>query len=225
LRKQVIIVAGGQGKRMHSEVPKQFLIIAGKPLLMHTIERFYNFSCYIKTILVLPEPYFDLWKSLCTKYDFRIKHKLCTGGDTRFLSVKNGLELIDHPGIIAIHDGVRPFVNNDTLSRTFSYAETTGNAVPSFTIYESMRKLEDGKNIPVNREQFRLIQTPQCFLSDLILKAYEQEYSETFTDDATVVEAIGVKINLVEGNPENIKITCSDDLRIAESLLIEKHKK
>ena len=208
---------------MHSGIPKQFLCIAGKPLLIHTIERFYNFSNKIKIILVLPEPFSDLWKSLCKKYNFRIDHKLCIGGETRFLSVKHGLNHIDHPCIVAIHDGVRPFVSNDTLSRTFSHAELTGSAIPTHKIDESIRKLEEDKSIPVDRERFRLIQTPQCFHSELILKAYKQDFKKTFTDDATVVEGLGVKINLVEGNPENIKITRPDDFKIAEFFLLKKN--
>ena len=208
---------------MHSKIPKQFHNIAGKPLLMHTIERFYNFSNRIKIILVLPKSFIVLWESLCEKYNFHIDLQLGIGGETRFLSVKNGLNHIDHPCIVAIHDGVRPFVNNDTLSRLFSHAELTGNAIPTHKIDESIRKLKEDNSTPADREQFRLIQTPQCFHSELILKAYKQDFKEKFTDDATVVEGLGIKINLVEGNPENIKITRPDDFKIAEFLLNEKN--
>jgi len=219
VKKQVIIVAGGQGKRMNSEIPKQFIEVAGKPVLMHTIEKFYGFSDKIKIILVIPEPYFKFWRSLCNKYDFKIEHKLVAGGETRFDSVKNGLQEIYEPCVVAIHDGVRPLVSHETLSGVFSHAEKNGNAIPVGKINESMRKLETDNSFPVNREQFRMIQTPQCFHSDLIKKAYEQKYRKVFTDDATVVEAMGVKINLVEGNIENIKITRPVDLKFAETLL------
>ncbi|MBC8488661.1 MAG: 2-C-methyl-D-erythritol 4-phosphate cytidylyltransferase [Bacteroidetes bacterium] len=219
MKKKVIIVAGGQGKRMNTEIPKQFLNVARKPILMHTIEKFYSYADKIKIILVIPEPYFKFWRSLCNKFDFKIEHKLVAGGETRFNSVKNGLQEIYEPCVVAIHDGVRPLVSHETLSRVFSLAEENGNAIPVGKIYESMRQLETDNSFPVNREQFRMIQTPQCFHSDLIKKAYKQKYRKVFTDDATVVEAMGVKINLVEGNIENIKITRPVDLKFAEALL------
>jgi 2-C-methyl-D-erythritol 4-phosphate cytidylyltransferase len=219
MKKYVIIVAGGTGSRMLTDIPKQFLSINGKPLLFHTIKCFDNFIKGIPIILVLPEPYVDYWKSITKKNDFYFSHQITRGGDTRFHSVKNGLDLITESGLIAIHDGVRPLVSKETLQRVFLKAEKDGNAIPAIPINESMRKIEFDISTHVNRENYRLIQTPQCFHSDLIKKAYEQEFKEKFTDDASVLEALGIKINLVEGNQENIKITLPCDLKYAEALL------
>jgi len=217
--KELIIVAGGQGKRMQSEIPKQFLTVAGKPVLFHTIDCFRNYNKNIGITLVLPEPFMDFWRSLCKRYDYFPEHDLVEGGASRFHSVRNGLQNIQGECLIAIHDGVRPLVTYDTLNRVFKKAEKTGNAVPVFKLNESLRKLDGEGSMPVNRREFRLVQTPQCFHSELIKKAYEQEYDERFTDDATVLEAMGVKINLVDGNIENIKITRPGDLKIAEAFL------
>ncbi len=219
MKASVIIVAGGFGSRMQTNTPKQFLNVNGSPILFYTIRCFDSFIKGIPIILVLPEPYIDYWKSIIKKNSFNHAHFVTSGGETRFQSVKNGLELINEPGLIAIHDGVRPLVSKETLSRVFSKAEKDGNAIPAIPVNESMRKLEADNTEPVNREHYRLIQTPQCFHSDLIRRAYEQEYKEEYTDDASVVEAMGIKINLVEGNPENIKITRPVDLKIAEALL------
>lgn len=219
MKKQVIIVAGGKGKRMHAEIPKQFLNVSGKPILFHTMECFYKYSNEIEIILVLPEPFIDFWNSLSKKYDLNIDHQIELGGNTRFQSVKNGLKKITNSSLVAIQDGVRPLVSKNTLNRVFKKAEETGNAIPIVKINESVRRLEEDDSYPVNRREYRLIQTPQCFHSELIKRAYEQEYSDAFTDDATVVEALGVKINLVEGNTENIKITRPGDMKIAEALL------
>jgi 2-C-methyl-D-erythritol 4-phosphate cytidylyltransferase len=219
MNKYVIIVAGGTGSRMLANIPKQFLNINGKPLLFHTFLSFNRFIKEIPIILVLPEPYIDYWNSITKKNDFTISHQVVKGGQTRFHSVKNGLELVDKPGLVAIHDGVRPLVSIQTLQRVFKKAETEGNAIPSVPVNETMRKVVNDYSEPVNRDHYRLIQTPQCFHSDLIKKAYEQDYREEFTDDASVVEALGIKIHLVEGNPENIKITRPGDLKFAEAFL------
>lgn len=204
---------------MHAEIPKQFLNVSGKPILFHTMECFYKYSNEIEIILVLPEPFIDFWNSLSKKYDLNIDHQIELGGNTRFQSVKNGLKKITNSSLVAIQDGVRPLVSKNTLNRVFKKAEETGNAIPIVKINESVRRLEEDDSYPVNRREYRLIQTPQCFHSELIKRAYEQEYSDAFTDDATVVEALGVKINLVEGNTENIKITRPGDMKIAEALL------
>jgi 2-C-methyl-D-erythritol 4-phosphate cytidylyltransferase len=215
----VIIVAGGIGKRMHTETPKQFLQISGKPILLHTLEKFYNFSKDAKIIVVLPKPFIEFWKSLCKKHVCSINHQLVEGGETRFHSVKNGLNHITQNSLVAVHDGVRPLVNNNTLENVISKAQNSGNAIPVVKINESLRIIEEEHSSPVNRLNYRLVQTPQCFHSDLILKAYNQEFNESFTDDASVVEALGVKINLVEGNYENIKITRPVDLKFAEAFI------
>ncbi|MCF8367705.1 MAG: 2-C-methyl-D-erythritol 4-phosphate cytidylyltransferase [Bacteroidales bacterium] len=219
MKKYVIIVAGGLGSRMQSKTPKQFLQVAGKPILMHTLECFSGVFDDLEIILVLPAPYFDYWSSLCKRFDFDVDHTLVEGGENRFLSVKNGLRQINERGIVGVHDGVRPLLSKATIHNAFASAEINGNGIPVTSINESMRELKNDHNYPVARNNFRLIQTPQCFQSDLIIKAYKQEYREEFTDDATVVESLGIKIHLVDGNPENIKITSPSDIKIAQALL------
>jgi 2-C-methyl-D-erythritol 4-phosphate cytidylyltransferase len=219
VNKHVIIVAGGAGKRMNSEIPKQFLIVAGKPILIHTFESFIKYSKDIKLTLVLPEPFIDFWKSMCKRFSFEAKHTIVEGGNTRFDSVRNGLKGIQDNSLVAIHDGVRPLVSKETLSRVFKKASETGNAIPVVKISESLRKINGEDSFFVNRREFRLVQTPQCFHAELIKQAYQQDFKEEFTDDATVVEALGTKINLVEGNTENIKITRPGDIKIATAFL------
>lgn len=219
MNKYVIIVAGGKGKRMHSETPKQFLQVAGTPLLMHTIKKFRNYNQDIKIILVLPSPFIDFWKSLCKRFEFLVEHELVEGGKSRFHSVKNGLKNVNQNSLVAIHDGVRPLVSTETIHRVFESAQETGNAIPVVKVNESLRQLNSDGSIPVDRKNYRLIQTPQAFLSRIILKAYKQDYQERFTDDATVIESFGVKVNFVEGNYENIKITRPADLKVAQALL------
>jgi 2-C-methyl-D-erythritol 4-phosphate cytidylyltransferase len=215
----VVIVAGGSGKRMGAEVPKQFLELAGRPVLMHTIERFKSFSNSIEIITVLPENQLRYWIDLQKKHSFSILHTLVRGGSNRFNSVKNGLKFVNSPGLVAIHDGVRPFVNIDTIKRCFETAERLGNAIPAISPTESLRILTESGSLPVNRFNVKQIQTPQVFNAGLIKKAYQQQYSEDFTDDATVLEKTGEKINLIEGNRENIKITNPEDLLISAALL------
>ncbi len=215
----VIIVAGGSGKRMGLETPKQFLELAGRPVLMHTIERFKAFDDSIEIITVLPENQLRHWIELQKRYSFTVQHTLVKGGAHRFFSVKNGLKFVNSPGLVAIHDGVRPFVTIDTIRRCFETAERLGNAIPSIESTESVRILTENGNMPVNRINVRQIQTPQVFSAELIKKAYLQEYKPEFTDDATVLELTGEKINLIDGNRENIKITNPEDLLISNALL------
>lgn len=219
MNKYVIIVAGGKGKRMHSETPKQFLNIAGSPVLMHTIRKFHDYSDDLIIKLVLPKPFIDFWSSLCNRFEFQIPHQVVEGGNSRFHSVKNGLKKIAADNLVAIHDGVRPLVNHDTIHRVFQTAEKQGNAIPVVKINESIRHLHKKDSSPKDRSDYRLVQTPQCFRSEIILKAYQQEFKNNFNDDATVVESMGIKVNLVEGNFENIKITRPVDLTIAEAFL------
>ncbi len=220
MKKIVIIVAGGRGKRMKSEIPKQFLPLYGFPILMHTIKKFYRYDNSIGIIVVLPKIQIKVWKKFCRDYKFDYKHDIVQGGVTRFHSVKNGLSRVKGENmLIAVHDGVRPLVSLETIRRCFKKAEISGNAIPVIDIPESVRKVEKGGNIPVDRSHYKLIQTPQIFNSDVLLKSYKQEYKSYFTDDASVVESIGVSINLVPGNKENIKITTPSDLVIAESYL------
>jgi 2-C-methyl-D-erythritol 4-phosphate cytidylyltransferase len=215
----VVIVAGGSGKRMGADIPKQFLELAGRPVLMHTIERFKAFNDAIEIITVLPENQLRFWIGLQKQHSFSISHTLVKGGANRFISVKNGLEFVNAPGLVAIHDGVRPFVSLDTIRRSFDEAEKHGNAIPSISPNESLRLLSGDNSIPVNRFTVKQIQTPQVFDAELIKKAYRQDYSAEFTDDATVLEKLGEKINLIEGNRENIKITNPEDLLISMAFL------
>jgi 2-C-methyl-D-erythritol 4-phosphate cytidylyltransferase len=215
----VVIVAGGSGKRMGAEIPKQFLELAGRPVLMHTIERFKSYNDAIEIITVLPENQLRHWLELQEKYSFTIPQTLVKGGSHRFFSVRNGLKFVNVTGLVAIHDGVRPFVSIDTIKRCFETAEKLGNAIPSISSTESLRILTDQGSIPVNRLHVKQIQTPQVFNAELIKKAYLQEYNPEFTDDATVLEKTGEKINLIDGNRENIKITNPEDLLISTALL------
>ena len=205
--------------RMGAEIPKQFLELAGRPVLMHTIERFKSFDESIEIITVLPENQLRHWIELQEKYSFNVPQTIVKGGSARFYSVRNGLKFVNAPSLVAIHDGVRPFVSIDTIRRCFKTAEELGNAVPVLTPAESLRILTENGNEPINRLCVKQIQTPQVFDARLIKDAYSQNYSNEFTDDATVLEKTGIKINLIDGNPENIKITNPTDLLISSALL------
>jgi 2-C-methyl-D-erythritol 4-phosphate cytidylyltransferase len=213
----VLIVAGGIGSRMGSEIPKQFIELAGKPVLMHTIEKFRLFSESVEIITVLPENQLRFWIDLQKKHNFTVPQTLVKGGNVRFFSVRNGLNFVNEPGLVAIHDGVRPLVSLDTIRRCFETAEKFGNAVPVISPDDSLRIVTDTGNQPVNRMLVKQIQTPQVFDAALIKRAYRQNYSPDFTDDATVLEKAGGKIELVEGNRENIKITNPGDLLISSA--------
>jgi len=215
----VLVVAGGTGKRMGAEIPKQYLELAGKPVLMHTLERFKAFDDSIEIITVLPENQIRFWADLQKKYSFTIPHTLVKGGKSRFFSVRNGLKFVEAPGIVAIHDGVRPFVSIETITKCFETAKKLGNAIPVISPIDTLRMVDENGSYPINRLHVKQVQTPQVFKAELIKKAYEQEYMPGFTDDATVLEKTGVKINLIEGNRENIKITNPEDLLISNALL------
>ena len=223
MKKFVIIVAGGSGSRMGTEIPKQFLELAGKPVLMHTIQIFCDYDPDCELILVLPEKQWEFWSGLCLKHSFFIVHQVVSGGETRFDSVRNGLKLIQVEGIVFIHDGVRPLVSKETLDRCFETALKNGNAIPVLSVTESLRKMEGEQTISVDRSLYFNVQTPQTFRSEQILEAFRQNYDPAFTDDASVVEKAGYSIALVDGNPENIKITSPTDLIIAEAFLRNKH--
>ncbi|MCB0380164.1 MAG: 2-C-methyl-D-erythritol 4-phosphate cytidylyltransferase [Flavobacteriales bacterium] len=222
MHKYAIIVAGGKGERMGEQLPKQFLELAGKPILMHTIEKFKNTFQDIEIILALPENQIDFWEELCYKYGFtKIPHQIVAGGKTRFHSVKNALALVKQNGIVAVHDGVRPLVSAATITNCFTQAEKSGSAIPVVDVVDSLRFVskQEQTNKAVARSCYKNVQTPQCFKSELLLKAYEQDFDETFNDDASVVEKLGHSIELVQGNTENIKITSPIDLIVAEALL------
>jgi len=219
LHKYIIIVAGGTGTRMNNAVPKQFIELNGKPVLMHTIAKFFQAIADITIIVVLADQLKDEWKILCKKNNFTIPHTLTDGGETRYQSVKNGLALVPENCIVGVHDAARPLINEQLIINLFETAEQKGNACPAIPITETIREVVNGNNKSVDRTNYFIIQTPQCFQSSLLKKAFLQPYRSTFTDDASVLEAIGEKINLVEGNRENIKITTSQDLIIAEALM------
>ena len=214
----IIIVAGGSGSRMKSNTPKQFITINGKALLQYTIERFYSWNPNIDLVLVLPKTEIDTWKNLVAKKKYAMNYRICEGGKERFDSVKNGLDLLENE-LIMIHDGVRPFVSDQTLDRCLETVETLDSAVPVIPLVESVRKITVEGSHPVDRNSLKLVQTPQCFKKEWIKKAYKQSHSADFTDDASVVQKMGYSINLVEGNFENIKITTKDDLKLAEYYL------
>jgi 2-C-methyl-D-erythritol 4-phosphate cytidylyltransferase len=217
----VIIVAGGKGLRMGSDVPKQFLPIAGRPVLMRTIDAFRNYDPLLNIILVLPARQHTYWKRLCKEYSFKVPCEVVSGGETRFDSVKNGLAVIPdgEQGEVAVHDGVRPFVAQTVIARCFEEAANTGTAVPIVPVVETLRRLQEGvDSVTVPRKDYRLVQTPQTFDLLLLKHAYRQPYKAAFTDDASVVEAMGIQISLVDGNRENIKITTPFDLIVGTAL-------
>jgi len=216
--KIAIIVAGGKGERMQTDIPKQFIEIKGKPILMYTLEVFHQYEASIQLILVLPTIQINTWKELCIKHSFMIPHLIIQGGQTRFNSVKKGLGAVQGHALVAIHDGVRPFVSLDTIKRCFDSAEKSGTAIPVVDMEESIRHIIGNESHSVDRSAYKLVQTPQVFDSIILKKAYDQNFSNLFTDDASVVEAAGSKIHLVEGNRENIKITTGFDLELAEIL-------
>ena len=220
----VIIVAGGKGLRMGSDIPKQFLPIGGKPVLMRTLERFREYSEDLQIILVLPEAQQDYWQQLCKKYDFKIEYELANGGQTRFHSVQNGLANIpdDALGVVGVHDGVRPFPSIDVIHRCYETARKAKAVIPVIPIVETVRELTGTgsvSSITVPRDKYRLVQTPQTFDIQLLKAANRQPYNDGFTDDASVVESYGHPITLVEGNRENIKINTPYDIKIAEILI------
>ena len=231
MKRYAIIVASGKGLRMGGEVPKQFLPIGDdKPVLMYTLQTFNSFDPQMRLIVVLPADQQDTWQELCSKHECSIPHQVATGGETRFHSVKNGLALIPNEAdaVVGVHDGVRPFVSLEVLQRCYELAEEKQAVIPVVPVVETIRKITDNPNeiagqaqrsITVPRTDYRLVQTPQVFNIALLKSAYDQPYTDAFTDDASVVEAMGHPVWLTEGNRENIKLTTPFDLKIADSLL------
>ena len=204
---------------MQSVVPKQFLLLKDKPILMHTMQTFHDVYNELEFILVLPGEHISHWETLCEKHHFDIAHQVCSGGDTRFYSVRNGLELIPEEGLVAIHDGVRPLVSEKVIVEGFELAAEKGNAIPCVGISESVRIADGTTSLPADRSVLRIIQTPEVFRVSLIKRAYQADYHTAYTDDASVLERMGEKIHLFPGNPENIKITGPTDLVVAEAFL------
>ncbi len=220
MKKYAIIVAGGKGLRMGGELPKQFIPVEGRPVLMRTLDTFHACDSGIQIILVLPRDHQPYWQELCREYDFRVPHRIADGGATRFHSVQNGLALVDAAeALVAVHDGVRPFVAHEVIEACYREAEAHGAVVPVIPVVETVRQLVEASSITVLRDAYRLVQTPQTFRASLLRRAYEQPFCEAFTDDASVVEALGEAVCLVEGNRENIKLTTPYDLIVAKALV------
>ena len=221
MKNYVIIVAGGKGLRMGSDIPKQFLPIGGRPVLMRTIERFQAYSPTLQIILVLPKAQQDYWQQLCRDYHFAVEYLLADGGETRFHSVQHGLALIpdDAEGVVGVHDGVRPFPSIEVIRNCYETAREQKAVIPVIPVVETVRQLEGATSFTVPRDDYRLVQTPQCFDIQLLKAANRQPYNDGFTDDASVVEAYGFDITLVEGNRENIKITTPYDITVAEAII------
>ena len=221
MERYIIIVAGGKGLRMGGELPKQFIPVGGMPILMRTMRTFYEADRDMHIILVLPVAQQEYWRGLCEEYRFDIPHRIADGGETRFHSVKNGLSLVpdDAEGVVGVHDGVRPFVAAEVIRNCYQTAFEQGTAVPVIPVVETMRQLlPEGDSQTVDRNLYRLVQTPQVFRISLLKEAFRQPYQPQFTDDASVVEELGHRIVLTDGNRENIKITTPPDLSYAEYL-------
>lgn len=223
-KEYALIVAGGKGTRIKTKLPKQFLELKGKPILLHTLEAFCRYSEHIKIVLVLPYDDFETWEGICKKFHFNKPITLQKGGDTRFQSVKNGLSKIEGPGLVAIHDGVRPLVSEDIIGASFRLAAVHQSAVAAVRLKDSIRMTDQDNTQAVDRSRFRLIQTPQTFDIDLIKQAYLIKEDASLTDDASVAEKSGLVISLFEGSYENIKVTTAEDLIIAEALLTSKSR-
>ncbi len=214
-----LVVAGGKGLRMNNELPKQFIALNGRPILMYTLEVFYAYNPDIRIILVLPCEQQLYWSQLCKDLHFSLPHIVADGGETRFHSVRNGLSMIQEPGLVAVHDGVRPFVSREVIAYCYEMALEKRAVIPVLDTIDTLRHIAEGGSVTVNRDQYKTVQTPQVFDSELLKEAYCQEYNTSFTDDASVVEALGIPVFLVPGNRENIKITTPFDLKVAASLL------
>lgn len=232
MKKYVLIVAGGKGLRMGGDLPKQFIPLQGKPVLMHTLEAFYQWDTSAELILVLPEDHQSYWQMLCREIGCPVPHRIANGGETRFHSVRNGLELLsgeigissegEENTLIAVHDGVRPFASSEMIETCFAEAERSGAAIPVIPMIDSLREAEGNASHPVDRTRYFGVQTPQVFHGEWLLRAYGQPFSPQFTDDASVVEAMGEAVKMVDGNRENIKITTPFDIWMAEAIMAHK---
>lgn len=219
MKKFAVIVAGGSGIRMQTEIPKQFLLLREIPVLMQTLYRFHETNLPIKLFVVLPEKHVTSWKALCARHNFILSHEMVTGGETRFDSVKNGINFIEENGLVAVHDAVRPLISPAFINRLFEDALKFGNAVPAIAVNETIRMVNGNENKTIDRSSLRIIQTPQVFEIASLKRAFDKPYHPSFTDEATVMEMAGEKIFLTEGEPANIKITNPKDLIFAEAFL------
>lgn len=219
LTKSTIIVAGGSGKRLGGPVPKQFQSVKGRPLLMWAIDAFHRHDATMPLIVVLPKEHFEIWRALCMGHRFFIEHQVVAGGEQRYHSVKAGLEKVEGDGLVAVHDGVRPLVSTDLIGRCFDAAHQHGAAIPVVPVVPSVRETTADGSRALDRSKLLAVQTPQCFHVDLLRKAFALPYDPAFTDEATMVERLGVKVNLVEGEENNIKVTTALDMKLAEAFL------
>jgi 2-C-methyl-D-erythritol 4-phosphate cytidylyltransferase len=217
MKKAVIIVAGGRGTRMGGDIPKQFLLLGKKPVIYYSISAFISYDENIRIIIGIPEGFEGKWFKICKDYSINPDYEMAPGGDTRFHTVLNALSRIDKNELVAVHDAVRPFVNRDTIRRCFQTAEEWGTAVPCIDIPDSIRAIGDKTSHPVNRQLYRMVQTPQVFKGHILKASYQQNYKPGFTDDASVVEQAGYDIHLVVGNRENFKITTAEDYKLARA--------
>jgi len=224
VKKYVIIVAGGSGQRMLSDIPKQFLNLAGKPVLLYSLEAFAKAIPDITIILVLPEEHINTWQKIIQDKKISIQHIIVAGGETRSQSVKNGLKLISEPGMVAIHDGVRPLITSSLIQKLFEETEKVGSAIPVIPVTDTVRKIDKNKSILLDRNNLRLVQTPQVFKSDLIQNVYKNISSGSYTDDAAVIESSGFGVHLCDGDPENIKLTKPMDMVFAEAILKQRYR-
>ena len=216
-KRSVVIVAGGKGLRVGGELPKQFLPIGGKPMLMRTIEAFHDFDKEMKIVVVLPESFRQLWSELLQEYNFIVAHTVVNGGETRFHSVRNGLQLIEDFETVGIHDAARPFVSAEVIERCYRESEDFGcGIIPVVEEVNSIRVLTGYESKPFDRSRIRIVQTPQVFPASLLKNAYNAPYQDSFTDDASVAESEGIQVKLTTGNEMNIKVTSSFDLMLAD---------
>ncbi len=219
----IILVAGGKGLRLESETPKQFHLVDGRPLVMHTFDAFSAFYGKAEFLLVLPELEIGRWRHLCADYDFSVAHQIVEGGPTRYHSVKNALAYVSDKSLVFIHDAVRPLVTGKTIKDCQQVATIHGTAIPVAELTDSLRQVENGISKALARDNFRVVQTPQVFRSEIIKKAYLQSYRDDFSDDAAVVESTGLPLHLVEGSADNIKVTRPGDIGYVEAVLAARH--
>lgn len=229
MQRSTIIVAGGSGRRMGAAMPKQFLLLKGRPLLFRTLEAFHAYDADMPILLVLPRAHHGTWQALCVELGFHVPHRLLEGGVERYHSTRIALDALEHNGLVAVHDGVRPLVSPDLIARCFDAAATHGAAIPVVPVSSSVRQLaqitkEDtlgarGSSRALDRSRLRLVQTPQCFSTELLRRAFALPYEPGFTDEASMVERLGQEVFLVEGEEHNIKVTTPLDLKVAEALL------
>jgi len=219
MKKYVIIVAGGTGTRMQGDIPKQFMLLCGKPVILHSIEAFLQYDATMLVILVIHIDYLAYWEQLCTEFNISLLFKVVLGGETRFESVKNGLTLVEEEGLVAVHDAARPLVSADFIESIFAEAEANGSAMPGIILNDTIRFIVGDTSHQLDRTFIRAMQTPQVYKASELKRAYEQPYQPLFTDDASVMQSAGFPLHLTGGRPDNIKITHPQDIVVAEALM------